>query len=228
MSTISEAFKKGKGSAINLFVTSVVTKDTIIVQDLSDEAIMKLPESLSKIPKEKEFIKVIKPLADKNKSLLVMDQRFKFVKGDPFEIKFKTGCSDTLLGLVKQDDPLIDTTLEDLKSLKKNEHVKDIHLKICYVGKVFQSSFSQGRNILAKDLSSSKVTLTLYAKNKDDCEMGKVYKFSNLKYSNYKSPSESFSRLHSSANTKTCEVPGFNFEHILLGDGQMSGVILGE
>ena len=228
MSTISEAFVKGKGQVINLQVEEVLNSQTFIVKDEHDLAIMKVPDAVIMLPKKDQFIKLIKPSADQVKQELLMNPKFKYIKGIQFVTKINEADKTELQKMARKYVSIFDKVpLDDLKTFKKNDHLKNMNMNSCGVSNIFKETFSPGWKLVAKDQMGGNAVINLYPHSMDNCQAAEMCNFKREKYSDYKGQYEKYSRLQAYAATKISEVPGLDFVIIHLGDGEILGTILG-
>ena len=224
ITSISFAMTEKKATVMNIKVLRKVSQTTYVIGDTTKIAILEVDEKI--ILKEETFVKLVKPIIKDN--AILMNSKFSIIKGKYFQHDFKandieTACQDS--GKASEELKLI-----DIENVAVAKTIPCLSLKICAVSKPYNGKFSEFRNILAKDLAGSKVTVVLYKKLKDSCQMGKVYDFYKLKKTDYKGEGETHYRLSSLAETKVEEVFGARsgkFDAVNVGDNFVVGDFLG-
>ena len=225
ITTVREALNDKKAAVMNIQVLRKLSQTSYVIGDESMVAIFEVEEAISL--KEDSFVKIVKPCIKEN--IIQKNPKFSIIKGKVFKHNFQPKDIEAIcLGYGKAEKEL---KLIDVETFAASKTIPSLTLKVCSISKPYNGKFSEFRNIIAKDKTSNKVTVVLYKKVKDSCELGKVYDFYKLKKTDYKGEGETNCRLSSLSETKVEEVFGkrkAQFETVSIGDDFVVGDFVGE
>ena len=225
--TLKKALENEKTTILNLQVLRKISSNTFLVGDSSAIAILTDPRKTKVTLVEGAFVKIIKPLIKEGK--LICNEKFSLVRGSKFEFKFDETDIENCISTATGGEQI--SQLSDFDHISASQNIPNITLKVCSVSRPYVGKYSEYRNIIAKDISGNKVTVTLYKKMKESCQQGDVYTFQKLKKTDYKAADEVYFRLSSTSVTTIEKLGAYqakNFEKILIGDGACEGQFVGK
>ena len=224
---LREALDTGKVKLLNVKVLRKINSNTFLVGDISAMSILSDINKPKIILEEGNFVKIIKP--DIKDGKIFCNKSFGFVKGTSFDFEFDSDDMDKMLLTATKNEEV--KQLSDFDHISTSQYIPCITLKVCSVSRPYIGKFSEYKNVICKDISDSKVTITLYKNLKNSCQQGAVYEFRNLKKSSYKAPGEAHFRLSSTSTTKVETVGSHvasGFDNISIGDGVCVGQFIGK
>ena len=225
--SLKMALAKEKATLLNLKVLRKISSNTFLVGDASAMAILSDPNKAKVKLNEGDFVKIIKPVIKEGK--VICNDKFGLVRGTHFQCENKETDIEEFTKTISDIEKIPE--LADFANISAFQHIPKIVLKICSISRPYTGKFSDYRNIIAKDISGNKVTVTLYKKLKDFCQQGDVYVFLKLKKSDYKASSETFNRLSSTSMTEIEKVGIHHtkqFQQITVGDEAFDGQFVGK
>ena len=222
---VKSALAEEKAAIMNVKVLRRISSTTYVIGDKSAMAILEVEDTAA--VKEGNFIKLVKPSIKDN--IIHKNSKFNILKGKCFKHDFQSEDVDAICKKHEKTDNSV--KLMDVQNKHPSSIVPSLTLKVCSVSKPYKGKFSEYKNILAKDVTGDKVTIVLYKKLKDSCELGKVYDFYTLKKTDYKAEGENNYRMSSLSDTKIEEVFGermAKFDAVNVGDNVVVGDFVGK
>ena len=224
---IRKALDTGKGKILNVKVLRKINSNNFLVGDISAMSILSDVNKPKINLEEGKFVKIIK--LDIKDGKIFSNKSFGLVKGTPFNFEFDSDNMDKVLSSATKNEEV--KQLSDFDHISTSQYIPCITLKVCSVSRPYTGKFSEYKNVICKDISDKKVTVTLYKNLKDSCQQKAVYEFKNLKKSGYKAPGEDHFRLSTTSMTKVETVGSHlasGFENISIGDGVCEGQFIGK
>ena len=225
--TLKKALENEKTTILNLQVLRKISSNTFLVGDSSAIAILTDPRKTKVTLDEGAFVKIIKPLIKEGK--IICNEKFSLVRGSSFEYEFDETDIENYISTATGGEQI--SQLSDFDHISASQNISNITLKVCSVSRPYVGKYSEYRNIIAKDISGNKVTVTLYKKMKESCQQGDVYTFQKLKKTDYKAVDEVYFRLSSTSVTTVEKLGPYqakSFEKIPIGDGACEGQFVGK
>ena len=173
---LKQALESEKVTILNVKVLRRMSPNMFIIGDDSAIAILSDPKKAKLGLDEGAFVKIIKPTIKGDQ--VICNDKFGFARGTNFEYRFDEVAIDELSPTVIGEQ--IIQQLSDFDHIPSNQTIPNITLKVCSISRPYTGKYSEFKNIIAKDISGNKVTVTLYKKLKDFCEQGGVYTFQKL------------------------------------------------
>ena len=221
-----------KISVLEIKVLKKISDDHYIVADETDQMLFESEQNL----KEESCYKLIKPVYKANK--LTKNSKFAAVK---LQKKLNTtvlkqpdvkSFLDKLETVQGKEESKIETHFESIEDLGVGGIVKEITLIVTNKSSVIAGKFGQYRIVTCKDIKNQKNSVNLYRNCLNMVDVGEIYKFTNLKVSNFKKEDEKYHRTgttYSSRITKASAVDEKEFTKmgVMLGDEAAKGTIVG-
>ena len=225
ITTVKSALAEEKAAVMNIKVLRRISSTSYVIGDESAMAILEVEDTAA--IKEGMFVRLVKPSIKDN--TIHKNSQFNILKGKYFKDDFQSKEINAICTKYGKADNSV--KLMDVKDMDPCSIVSSMTLKVCSVSKQYREKFSEFKNILAKDVTGDKVTIVLYKKLKDSCELGKVYDFYKLKKTGYKAEGENNYRMSSLSDTKIDEVFGermAKFDAVNVGDDVVVGDFVGK
>ena len=108
----------------------------------------------------------------------------------------------------------------------------DIKLMVVQKSSIIQGKFGNYRIVTCKDIKNQKNNLNLYRNLQDMVDVGEIYKFTNLKVSNYKREEDEFNRIGTTVSTRIIkgsadDIKEFKDAKVTVGEHIVKGTIIG-
>ena len=221
-----------KISVLDIKVLKKISDDHYIVADETDQILFESEQNL----KEESCYKLIKPVYLANK--LTKNSKFAAVK---LQKKLNTPVLKqpdvksflaTLETGKEKGESKIENNFESTEDLGVGGIVKDITLIVTNKSSVIAGKFGSYRIVTCKDIKNQKNSVNLYRSCLNMVEVGEIYRFTNLKVSNFIKDDEKFHRLGTTYSSRIVKASAgdeneFTKVGVIIGDEAAMGTIIG-
>ena len=221
-----------KVSVVEIKVLKKISDDHYIVADETDQMLLESEQNL----KEESCYKLIKPVYEANK--LAKNSKFAVVK---LQKKLNTAALKEqvvksflakLETVQDKGESKIENHFELIEDLGVGGIGKEITMIVTNKSSVIAGKFGSYRIVTCKDIKNQKNSVNLYRHCLNMVEVGEIYRFTNLKVSNFKKDEEKYHRIGTTGSSRIIKASAeeekeFAKVGVMLGDEAAKGTIIG-